>query len=154
MARPTLCTPEQIEKLCALLREGNTRECACKLTGIELRTFYKWTARGRQNEQPFSQFVQAVKDAEGQAEAWHIANLKVHAANTWQVSCWWLERRRPEKYGKRDISLEITKRAEREAQRAQLAEIPLEELEAMVVAEKARRAREAAVKASDVGALQ
>ena len=49
---------------------------------------------------------------------------------------------------------EVLATAEREAQRAQLAEIPLEELERMVVAEKARRAREAAAKASDVGALQ
>ena len=154
MGRPTLCTPEQMERLCALLREGNTRECAAKLSGIQPRTFYQWMQKGRAGQEPYAQFAHGVKDAEGQAEAWHIANLKVHAANTWQVSCWWLERRRPEKYGKRDISLEITKRAEREAQRAQIAEIPLEELEAMVVAEKARRAREAAAKASDVGALQ
>lgn len=141
MARPTLCTPEQMQRLCNLLREGNTRECAAKLSGIRPRTFYQWMSKGRAGQEPYAQFVHEVKDAEGEAEAWHIANLKTHAATTWQVSCWWLERRRPNRYGKRDMSWENMKRQEREAQTAQIGEIPLEELERMVAAEKARRAR-------------
>lgn len=154
MGRPTLCTPEQAERLCALLREGNSRECAAKLSGIQRRTFYQWMQKGRDGVEPYAHFAHRVKEAEGEAEAWHIANLRTHAAATWQVSCWWLERRRPHQYGKRDMSWENMKRQEREAQAAQIAEIPLEELERMVVSEKARRAREAAAKASDVGALQ
>jgi hypothetical protein len=99
-------------------------------------------------------FLERVKMAEGEAEASLVATIRRAANDTWTAAAWLLERKHAPKWGRRDMSWENTKRAEREAQRAQLAEIPLEELEAMVVAEKARRARDAAVKASDVGALQ
>jgi hypothetical protein len=139
MPKQTECTPERTERICAALRSGNTRENSAKIGGIQPRAFYNWMAKGRAGLEPYVRFEQAVKEAESDAEAWHIANLVSHASTTWQVSAWWLERRNPTKWGRRDMSYERAKREERRAQGKALAEIPIEQLEAMVQAEKARR---------------
>lgn len=154
MGRPSTLTPERAEKIFALIREGNTRRCAAECNGVAYNTLRQWVRFGRAGQEPYAAFAAGLEEAESASEAWHVANIRRHADGSWQASAWWLERVRFKTFGRRDVSYENMKRAEREAQRAQLAEIPLEELERMVVAEKARRAREAATKASDVGALQ
>lgn len=148
MARPTLCTPERIEKIVALLREGNTRRCAGECNAIAYKTFKQWMQLGRAGQEPFATFATQVIEAESAAEAWHVANIRKHGETTWQASAWWLERVRFKQFGKRDVSYERERRMERLASKMQLEEIPLADLEAMVAAEKRRRGVPLAVPAA------
>lgn len=99
--RPTKRTPEREARLLEALRAGNTRRAACHYAGITPETFSQW--------QRFSEFSAAVQKAEADAEVRHVAQIAQAAmSGTWQASAWWLERRRPDDYGRRDrIDLEV-----------------------------------------------
>ena len=45
---------------------------------------------------------EAVKNAQGKWEAWHLANIRQQADRDWRASGWSLERIKPERYAKRD----------------------------------------------------
>jgi hypothetical protein len=154
MGKPLTLTPDKQEKILQAIRAGNYRSAASKFAGVDWGCMRNWIRKGNKGEEPYAAFVAAVKEAEGQAEASLVASIKKASQEHWTAAAWLLERKHAPKWGRRDMSWENMKREKREAQQAQLAEIPLEELERMVVAEKARRAQEAAAKASDVGALQ
>jgi hypothetical protein len=51
----------------------------------------------------YSGFSDAIKKAESEAEVRVVAHvLKAATDGTWQAAAWWLERRRPHDYGRRD----------------------------------------------------
>lgn len=96
MARPSKYTPERAARILSALREGNTRSASAALGGIDLGTLSRWEKR-------FAGFAGFVKDAEASAERMHVGNIKRAAfAGNWQASAWWLERRRPEDWGRKD----------------------------------------------------
>jgi hypothetical protein len=152
--RPLTLTPETADKIVNALKMGNYRSAAAKYAGVEVGTLKLWVTRANKGEQPFLDLLDRMKAAEGEAEASLVATIRRAANDTWTAAAWLLERKHAPKWGRRDMSWENQKREKRAAQIAELAEIPLDELERMVAGEKARRAREAAAKASDVGALQ
>jgi transposase len=111
VARPTKRTPEVEQRLCDALRAGNTRRAACLSAGVEQHTFQRWLLR-------FAQFAQAIQKAEADAEVRHVANIaKAAADGVWTASAWWLERKRPDEWGRRErVDLTIRQHAERLAQ--------------------------------------
>jgi hypothetical protein len=139
--RPTSCTPETQEKILNALRAGNYRVAACKWAGIDQDTFCRWMNRAKTGEQPFAEFAEQVKQAEAQAEAALVATIRKAAADHWQAAAWLLERKYVVRWGRRDLSWERVQREARQAAQAEMGAIPLEELERMLEAEKARRAR-------------
>lgn len=97
MARPTKLQDERRERILTAIREGNTRRAAAALGGIGERTLYDWIAKDEQ-------FSQDVIKAEGEAEAEMVS--RVHRAaldGSWQAAAWWLERRRPGEFGRKDL---------------------------------------------------
>ena len=103
MARPTRCTPEVTQRVADAIRGGNYANVAARYAGIGERTFYKWMERAASGEEPFVQFQQAIKEAEAAAEVRNMALIQQAAqAGTWQASAWYLERRYPSRYGRRD----------------------------------------------------
>jgi hypothetical protein len=119
LGRPSKRTPEREARLLEALRAGNTRNAACHYAGITRETLGEWIAR-------FSDFSDGVQKAEADAEVRMVAQI-ARAANegTWQAAAWWLERRRPDDYARRDkLDLEVYLR-----QRAR--ELGLDEQEAM-----------------------
>lgn len=98
MARKTLCTPERIKRIADYIRAGNYAEVASRVGGISEATYYNWLKRGEAGEKPYVEFLEAVKEAEAEAEARNIALIQRAAQNgTWQAAAWYLER----KHGKR-----------------------------------------------------
>ena len=82
-------------------RAGNTRRASYLSAGITDRTFASWLQR-------FSEFSDAVKKAEAEAEAAHVRNIGTAARmGNWTASAWWLERRRHQDWGKVD-RVEVT----------------------------------------------
>jgi hypothetical protein len=106
MARPSKRTPECEARLLDALRAGNTRKAACHYAGIGVQTLDDWRDR-------FRDFRDAIEKAEGDAEVRMVAQIAQAAqTGTWQAAAWWLERRRPDDYARRErIEQDITTRA-------------------------------------------
>lgn len=103
--RPSKRTPEREARLLEALRAGNTRKDASLYAGLEQHTFQRWVLAD-------AHFAQAVEKAEADAVVRNVAQIaKAAQEGTWQAAAWWLERRRPEDYGRRD-RVEITLRQE------------------------------------------
>ena len=101
MARRTKLTPETKEDIVKALRAGNSRRDSALYAGISETTFYSWMARGREGEPLYSEFLEAVEKAEAQSVVRNVAIIQRAAEETWQAAAWWLERKRPDDWGRR-----------------------------------------------------
>jgi transposase len=100
--RKTKLTPELEEKLLKFLRAGNYVETACRCVGLHKDTFYEWMKRGTKGEKPFAALVEAVDRAMAESEARDLHTIGVASQTQWTAAAWRLERRFPEKFGRRD----------------------------------------------------
>lgn len=98
MGRPTDCTPEVTERICAALSDGNYIETAAECGGVAANTVYEWIARGARGEQPFAKFRDAVQRAEAEAEATLVAQWKAQVPANWQAARDLLARRHPARW--------------------------------------------------------
>jgi len=101
MSRPTKLTPVTKEDIIKALRAGNSRRDSALYAGISETTFYSWMARGREGEPLYSEFLEAVEKAEAQSVVRNVAIIQRAAEETWQAAAWWLERKRPDDWGRR-----------------------------------------------------
>ena len=84
------------------LENGCTRRAAAGAGGVHHATLYRWMEQD-------ATLRDAIERAENVAEA-RATSLVVKAAyeGTWTAAAWWLERRRPDQYGRRmaiDVSV-------------------------------------------------
>ena len=80
---------------------GHYREVACKLAGIERKTLLNWLKRGeREQSGVYRDWYLAVERAE--AEVFHPKNIETASAKSWFATAWFLERKHPERWGKRE----------------------------------------------------
>lgn len=111
MGRKTKLNDTRVKKVVDGISAGLPYDTACALAGISYQTFLNWMRKGEQEQTGnFFEFFEEVKKAESIAEAVHIKNIK-KAGNggIWQADAWMLERRHPEKWGRREqIKQEIT----------------------------------------------
>lgn len=82
------------------LRVGNTRAAAARAVGIHIDTFHDWLTKD-------PKFSEAVVRAEAEAEQYYLSHIQQAAPGDWRAAAFWLERRRPADYGKRD-GLDVT----------------------------------------------
>lgn len=103
MGRPTKCTPDTTEKVCEALKLGVSWAAAAAHAGITERCVMEWCERGKGGEEPFAQFLQAATRARDSAEV-RMAAIVMKAAQEGNASAaqWWLERRRPQSWGRQD----------------------------------------------------
>lgn len=103
IGRPCKLTKAVQAKIIRLLRDGNTRIDACLCSGITRTTFTRWAQQGRlESHGPFRDFWTAIKKAESDAVASCVRVIKKAAIKNWTAAAWWLERRRPESFARRD----------------------------------------------------
>jgi hypothetical protein len=93
MGRPSKATDARIEALLVALRAGNTREAAAAHAEIDRTTLYRWLDRT-------SGLRVRVEKAEADAEVRFTAQVARAAGNDWKAAVFWLERRRPQSYGR------------------------------------------------------
>lgn len=131
-SRGRLCklTPEIQQKVVAALRAGNYAHVAAEYAGIDRATFYRWMQRGRESTRgKFSDFCEAVKNAEREAEVRAVAVIQNHMADNWQAAMTYLERKYPDRWGRRDrVSLEVNP----QRALAVLLDTPVQEIEEVV----------------------
>jgi transposase len=91
--RPTKLTPEVQERIVTALRAGNYRETASRHAGISYMTFRRWEMKG-----------EAIKKAEADAEVRDLELISKAAEEQWQAAAWKLERKYPQRWGRRDAT--------------------------------------------------
>jgi hypothetical protein len=105
--RKTKLTAELTTDLEQLLAAGNYREQACNALGIHPATLYRWLERADADEQdgrtsPYRELRDAVTRAEAGAERDAVTLVRRHAVADWRAAAWYLERRHPSRWGRRD----------------------------------------------------
>src|SRR5215472_15438219 len=88
-------TDARVQALCRLHAGGATRRAACAQVGVSHGTFYVWLERDQT-------FLDAIQKAESDAELRFTGIVAAAASESWQAAAWWLERRRPEDYARRE----------------------------------------------------
>ena len=103
--RPSKLTPEVQRILCGALRTGNYVENAVIYAGISKSTFYSWLAKGDADRLAglttiLSEFSDAIKKADVDAEVRVIAQWQQHMGENWQACAEFASRRWPERWGR------------------------------------------------------
>lgn len=104
MGRPTDCTPETTAKVCEALTLGLSWAAAAEFAGVSERSVMLWCERGRDGDEPYSHFLHETTRARVEAEMRMVEVVRRAAEQEGSVSAaqWWLERRRPETWGRKD----------------------------------------------------
>lgn len=102
MARATKLTAPVRAAIVANLAHGATIQTACVAAGIHRGTYYDWKQKADAGEQPFAAFFKEIEQAEAQAEMTHLKIVEQATQEDWKAAIWWLERRHPETWGRRD----------------------------------------------------
>src|SRR5690606_15558717 len=91
------------QKICEAIAAGNYQCVAAAYVGIAPETLTRWLARGEKEPNGvYGQFCQAIKDAEARAEVHLVALIRNAATENWTAAMTLLERRHPERWGRRD----------------------------------------------------
>lgn len=101
---PKKLNRQVIEQLVAVLEKGVYLETAAAYVGVHKDTFYDWLKRGRRDitagrRSLYREVVEAVEKAMAKFEVDGIDRLAVE--EQWQATAWRLERRFPDRYGRR-----------------------------------------------------
>lgn len=102
--RPSLIAdPETLGEFLTAIEAGNYIQTAAELAGISLETIRSWTKRGEDGEEPFKQFLGAMKRASARAEALEVQKVRTAGNDPrfWAASMTYLERRHPDKWARR-----------------------------------------------------
>lgn len=104
MPRKSKLTRELIEQAAKLIEEGNYQSHVAQALGIHEDTWYRWMREGAQTKNGLKRrFYEAVKKAEARAIARNVALIqKAAQEGNWQAAAWWLERKFPDEWGKKD----------------------------------------------------
>lgn len=105
--RPSMTSDaDTVQVLLAAIAEGNYRETACKLAGISKVTFYNTLKRAEAGEPSAVAFVNALEKAEACAENELVNNVRraSQLPQFWAAGMTLLERKSPEKWGRRQDS--------------------------------------------------
>lgn len=122
MANPGKYTDRVVKTVLRMLRNGTPRLQAARAAGIHYDTFREW-------EKAKPEFSEAVEKAEAQAMSDRIARIQAAAkTGNWQADAWWLERRHPNDFGRRDrVDIYEHERVLKEAERiAARFKVPVE----------------------------
>lgn len=116
MARPTKLNEQVTKELETYIKAGNYIETACALVGLSKTTVYDWLKQGRRikdeadktgkrikkADMPLVEFSNAIEKAMAFSEVKDLMTISDHAKHDWKAAAWRLERRFPNKWGRKD----------------------------------------------------
>jgi transposase-like protein len=103
--RPALVSDaDKVQVFLAAIQDGNYRETACRVAGIAKQTLYNAIKRAEQGDEASQAFVDALEKAEALAESQTVRNVRKASESPqfWAAGMTWLERKSPEKWGRRN----------------------------------------------------
>lgn len=103
MGRPSKLTDAIRDKIVEAILAGNYQDAAARYAGIDPATYYRWMQKGDGADDAYGEFREAIENAKATAEVENVAIIKRAARDgTWQAAAWWLERTRPQKFGRKE----------------------------------------------------
>ena len=112
--RPTKLNDDLQERLVKVIKAGNYIETASAYVGISKNTLYSWLRRGeaekvrrekgekgKGSETKYIRFSDAIERALAEAEIRDVLKIDRASESQWQASAWRLERKFPEKWGRK-----------------------------------------------------
>ena len=102
MSRTTILSEVIQNAMAEAIRNGNYASTAADACGIGRSTHYEWMEKGEQGIEPYAEYADTIKKAEAEAEMNAIQNIQIHAAENWTASAWYLERKFPDRWGRKD----------------------------------------------------
>lgn len=109
--RPTKFTPQLGAAVCKLIGLGVPIGAACQVEGVGRTTLRDWRKQGAAGVEPFDAFVVELERALATVEVQVTINVVKASKRDWRAGAWWLERRRPRRYGVKQ-TLRIEKKPE------------------------------------------
>lgn len=101
--RPEKLTKQIQDVIVESLKAGNYVETAAAFAGIHKATLYDWLKKGaNQSSGKFREFSDAVKKAQAWSEDRDVKLIANAAGSQWQAAAWRLERRFPDRWGRRE----------------------------------------------------
>ena len=99
--RKSKLTPELIVKISTEIENGSYQKVAARKCGVGESTFYAWMEKAEAGVGgQFQELMEAVKNASAVAESRAIQTIL--ADDSWQSKAWFLERRFPERWRRKD----------------------------------------------------
>lgn len=100
--RHTKLTPKVQEQIVLTIsKSGSYAKVAAQAVGISERLYYKWLTRGENGQEPYLSFLEAVRQAEAQAEV-KTGEKVFKGKKNWVSAATWLERTRRERWSRSD----------------------------------------------------
>tara|TARA_R110002020_G_scaffold275776_1_gene490981 strand:+ start:1119 stop:1613 length:495 start_codon:yes stop_codon:yes gene_type:complete len=91
------------QRLNQAISVGAYIEDACNFAGISSRQFRRWRELAEQGVEPYAERWGEINKSESQSIVRNLFNIQNASNNgTWQASAWLLERKYPEKYGRKE----------------------------------------------------
>lgn len=104
--RPSKLTDEAQAAIVSAIERGHYHATAIGFAGIGQSTFTRWMDKGQREEPEFERyraFRAAVLLADATAEDVHLTRInQASRAGAWQASAWFLERKYPDRWGRKD----------------------------------------------------
>ena len=104
MSRTTILSEVIQNAMVEAIEAGNYASTAAESVGISSSTHYLWMSKGEEGIEPYVGYMEAIKKAEAEAEMSAVRNIKTHAADNWTASAWYLERKFPDRWGRKTNS--------------------------------------------------
>lgn len=97
--------PETQDKIVIAVRAGSYVETAAAFAGVGRSTLYDWLRKGaNQTEGIYRDFSLAIEQAMAAADVRDISIIAAAAKKgVWQAAAWRLERKHPQKWGRRQV---------------------------------------------------
>ena len=104
--RPTKFSPELGTRIIDLLRTGMYVETVSAAVGLHKDTLYRWLKRGaRAKTGALREFSDAFQKAVIEQEQRALIGIQLHGKREWTALAWFLERRFPDRWGRRRVEL-------------------------------------------------
>lgn len=113
--RKSKLTKALILKLATHIKDGMPYKYAAELSGISEATFFNYLSAAEkacaeitdesilsEEDGLFFEFLECIKKAEAEAIEKKMKLMHRHASKKWQAAAWFLERRDPENFGRKD----------------------------------------------------
>ncbi len=120
IGRPLSLNEAIIREMCSYIEEGNYIETAAHMVGVSKASVFSWLKQGHAARKALDSgesiddkqamclaFLDSIKRAEAKAEVENMRALRAMAGEAWQSIAWRLERRHPDRWGRR-VALEHT----------------------------------------------
>jgi hypothetical protein len=109
MGRVTVWSQQIQDNMVKAIEMGNYAHVAAEYAGISKSTHYNWLKLGEKGEEPYVEYLDAIKKAEAIAQVRNVGIIQEAAIKTWTAAAWFLERKHYNEWGRRERShIELT----------------------------------------------